>query len=135
MRLIEENVCSGTTESSAAAMNRGLLFLSRNASAAAGGSKEAAEGFQRLGVKLKDADGKLRSPAELIYDVADGLQRLPDGTEKAALAMKLFGRGGAELVPVLNGGRGGLRALGVEARELGVVLSKDAIAAAAGERP
>lgn len=130
-QLQELQHAANVTESSAAAMNRGLLFLSRNASAAAGGSKEAADGFQRLGVRLKDADGKLRSPAELIYDVADGLQRMPDGTEKAALAMKMFGRGGAELVPVLNGGREGLRALGVEARELGVVLSKDAIAAAA----
>jgi hypothetical protein len=39
-----------------------------------------------------------------MLDIADRFQKLPDGAEKTALAMQLFGKSGAELIPMLNGG-------------------------------
>ena len=129
--LQELQYAASVTESSAEAMNRGLLFLSRTAGAAAKGSKEAASSFSGMGVSLRDASGKMKDPAALMKDVAAAFKKMPDGAEKAALAMKLFGRGGAKLIPTLNLGREGLAALGAEGRELGVVLTEDAIKAAA----
>ena len=47
---------------------------------------------------------------------------MPDGVSKTALAIQLFGRGGAALIPVLNEGRRGVQDLLDTAHRLGVVL-------------
>lgn len=81
--------------------------------------------FTRLGIKIKDANGKLRSNEEIVGDVAEAFSRMPDGALKSALAIELFGKAGAELLPFLNEGRAGLKALGDEAVRLGIVFSKE----------
>jgi hypothetical protein len=54
---------------------------------------------------------------------------MPDGARKVATAVDLFGKSGAALIPTLQAGRDGLAELRQEARELGIVLDKDTIAA------
>lgn len=84
------------------------------------------EMFQKLGIQLKDSQGNLRDTGDYIKDLADVFAALPDGTEKTALATKVFGdRLGRELIPFLNEGRAGLERLGTEARELGIVLPEN----------
>jgi hypothetical protein len=51
---------------------------------------------------------------------------MPDGAHKTAVAMELFGRSGARLIPILNRGRAGVGALRAEAHDLGVVMDKEA---------
>jgi hypothetical protein len=53
---------------------------------------------------------------------------MKDGAEKTGLAMQIFGKAGAELIPVLNRGEQGLAALKEEAEKLGIVLTEDSIA-------
>ena len=55
---------------------------------------------------------------------------MPDGAEKAALAVDIFGKAGAEMIPFLNQGRDGIGALKQEAAELGLQLSADTAAQA-----
>ncbi|WP_194720825.1 DUF4214 domain-containing protein [Noviherbaspirillum malthae] len=55
-----------------------------------------------LGVKSKDAAGKLRDPSAVMIEVAKRLQDYEDGANKAALVTDLFGKSGAELLPYLN---------------------------------
>lgn len=117
-------------ESSAAAMSQGLRFLARAAAAAGRGSQEAAQSFGALGINAVDAGGKLKDPSQLMYEIADAFQRMPDGSQKAALAMQLLGRGGSELIPTLNAGSSALAELGRQAREMGVVFDAEALAAA-----
>ncbi|ESY72515.1 hypothetical protein X740_33170 [Mesorhizobium sp. LNHC221B00] len=81
--------------------------------------------FAKLGVKIKDANGKLRSNEAIIGDVAEAFSRMPDSALKSALAIELFGKAGAELLPFLNEGRDGLKALGDEATRLGIVFTKE----------
>ena len=57
-------------------------------------------------------------------EVADRFEKMPNGTEKTALAMQLFGRSGAQLLPVLNRGSAGLADLSKKADELGVTLDQ-----------
>ncbi|RVA59773.1 phage tail tape measure protein, partial [Mesorhizobium sp. M7A.F.Ca.CA.001.11.2.1] len=78
-----------------------------------------------LGVKIKDINGKLRPTEDIVLDVADAFARLPDGALKAALAIELFGKSGAELLPFLNAGKAGLQDLGKQAEQLGIVLTKE----------
>lgn len=91
---------------------------------AAGGGKSALALFAQLGVKITDANGKLRPTEGIVQDLADAFAAMPDGAEKSARAIALFGKSGAALLPFLNSGGKGIRALGAEAEQLGIVFSE-----------
>ncbi|AOZ05966.1 hypothetical protein [Cupriavidus malaysiensis] len=96
------------------------------------GNKRTAATFRALGVEIKDADGKLRASDETLLDLADRFSQMPEGAQKSALAMEVFGKSGASILPFLNMGRKGIERLREEARALGLEIS-DETAAAAGE--
>ena len=102
-----------------------LAKLARNMDQAAQGTKEQAAAFDAIGVSVKNADGTLRSTQDVFDDIAVALGRLPDGATKTAIAMQLFGRAGAQLIPLLNGNADGFRAVREEADRLGVTMSSD----------
>jgi len=81
---------------------KGLTFLNKNMVAAETGVDGAAAAFKTIGVATNDAQGNLRSADQVFLDIADRFATLRDGPEKAALAMKIFGKAGAELIPILN---------------------------------
>lgn len=82
-----------------------MVKLSRNlGNIATGGGKDAAAALQALGVSATDSSGRLRNADEVMLDVADRFQQMPDGAMKAKLAIDLFGRGAAALIPMLNQG-------------------------------
>jgi methyl-accepting chemotaxis protein len=107
-----------------------LARLSKNMVEAAQGSKSQAEAFARLGVEVKNADGTMRDVDDVLMDVADRFAGAEDGAGKAAIAQELFGRAGADLIPLLNQGSAGLRSYADEAQRLGLVVSAEAAAAA-----
>jgi hypothetical protein len=88
------------------------------------------EGLAALGISATDSAGNLRSTAEVFADVAEAFANMEDGAGKTAIAMNIFGRSGAQLIPLLNSGRRGLSDMGDEAQRLGVVISGDAAKAA-----
>lgn len=60
-----------------------------------------------------------------LFRIADVFQQMEDGEEKATAALKLFGKNGLEMIPLLNQGAAGLRANAEEARKLGLVISTE----------
>lgn len=104
----------------------GITKLIRAQESAASGQGDLASLFATLGVSATDASGKLRAADEVLLDLADVFQALPDGAEKTALAVDLFGRSGASLIPLLNEGSSGIREMTDEAARLGLVLDADA---------
>ena len=108
-------------------MQTGLKTLVQRMDEAARGSGKGGELLARLGVAAQDATGKLRSQEEVFTDTVRALQAMPDGADKARLATELFGKAGLELMPLLNGAAGGVDELKSKARELGLILSDDAI--------
>jgi hypothetical protein len=114
---------------SAEGMQHSMMILTRTMAAAAKGGKEQGEAFAKLGVKVTDQNGKLRGAGDVMGDIAAKMKSLPDGAEKTALAMGVFGRSGAQMIPLLNGGAEGLASLRKEARDLGLVMDKDALEA------
>lgn len=99
-------------------LNIGIFALSRNMYAAAQGSEDAQKGFAKLGIKVKDAHGKLRGADEVLLDVADKFKDMPDGVQKSALAMQLFGKAGKEMIEMLSEGREGIAELAKETPNL-----------------
>lgn len=116
---------------SSEALQTALSQLGRKADEAARGGKTASAEFARLGVSVTTSNGAIKGVEALFTDVADAISKLPDGAEKSARAMALLGRGGAQLLPLLNEGAAGLRAAGEEAAEFGQVVTDEAARAAA----
>ncbi|MCJ7504628.1 MAG: hypothetical protein MUP80_16440 [Acidobacteriia bacterium] len=77
----------------------------------AGGSNKAARVLAALGIATRDAADKARSMDAVLADLAEVFARNAEGPEKARIAIELFGRSGLNLIPFLNKGREGIRAL------------------------
>lgn len=92
------------------------------------GTGPFAEGLGQLGLKLKELEGL--TPEEQIKKIADVMRELPTEAERTAVALKLFGGAGSELMPLLRQGGAGIEELTKRAEELGIVLDKEAIARA-----
>ncbi|MGA4642661.1 hypothetical protein ACQKC8_23045 [Stutzerimonas stutzeri] len=104
-----------------AAMSR----LNRTALEVAAGSEKQAALFKTLGVSVKDAGGALRDGDQILMDLADRFAKMPDGIGKSSLAMEVFGRSGAKMIPLLNSGSEGIKDLTEQARALGLVINDE----------
>lgn len=101
----------------------GMKFLQRNTADAAAGNDAALKSFADLGVNFEDSTGKIRKGEAIFYDVADAISRLPTEAQKTKAAMDLMGRGGTELIPTLNMGSAGIKAMQADAERLGAVMT------------
>jgi len=63
------------------------------------------EALKSIGINSRDAAGNVRGVDAIMLDLADKFAKMPDGAQKTALAMELFGKSGMNLIPMLNGGR------------------------------
>ncbi len=108
----------------------GLRKLATRMLDAATGSDEAARGFAAVGVSIQNQDGTLRATDQVLLDLTDRFKAMPDGAQKTALAVDLFGKSGADLIPFLNQGRDGVEALTTELQALGVQIGGDTAAQA-----
>jgi hypothetical protein len=102
----------------------GLVKFSKAIIEAQTGNKELASLLKQIGVTAADTAETALSKVAAVFE------QMPDGIEKTALATKLFGKSGADLIPFLNEGADGLARLMEEAARLGVVLNGDAAKAA-----
>lgn len=83
--------------------------------------------LEELGVAAVDSKGNMRGQEEVMWDCFKALQKLDNQSEKAALASKLFGKAGSELMPMLNGASGSIEEMRQKAHDLGLVLGEDSI--------
>jgi len=86
-------------------IEKGLRRLAQSQREADQGIKTYSESYEALGISVRDSDGNLKSSEVLLGDIADRFSNMPNGATKAALAMEIFGRSGAQLIPLLNAGR------------------------------
>jgi hypothetical protein len=100
-----------------------ITRLSKNMADAANGSGDASAAFEAMGVSVKNADGSLKSQRDVLEEVADRFSGYADGAEKSALAQRIFGRAGADLIPLLNSGAKGLKDMADESDRLGNTIS------------
>ncbi len=88
---------------------------------------DAAKNFDRLGIKIRDANGEVKGADTLFEEAADKISQMGSNAEKSAAATELFGRAGRQLLPVLNEGSAGIEELRKKAQELGGGFSEAAV--------
>lgn len=111
-------------------LEKSLIKLNQGVADLGAGSETAKKAFGALGLSIADLQGL--SPDEQMALIADRLAAIPDTAQRTAAAMDIFGKSGAQLLPMLAGGAAGLEEMRAEAERLGLVMSsEDAQSAAA----
>jgi hypothetical protein len=82
-----------------------------------------ATAFARLGISLTDAHGKMVPMNKVMAETADQFKTMPDGPDKTALAMQMFGKSGADMIKLLNKGSEGLKEFAKESDKTGNTIS------------
>lgn len=98
-------------------LETGLRTLARTQGEAADGVKTYSDAYAKLGLSVKKADGSLKPSDQLLGEIAEKFADLPNGPEKAAIAMDIFGRSGSKLITLLNGGTEALERFNYETSE------------------
>jgi hypothetical protein len=111
----------GDTESLALSMER----LQVNLQKAQSGAGPAAQALQALGLSAKSLIGLPLE--EQLNRIADAVSKFADGGNKTAIVMDLFGRNGAQMIPILDKGRAGFEELRDGALAAGIVMSKETV--------
>ncbi len=110
---------AGLSGVSAEGAGRALGFLNKNLGEAIGGSKEQAQTFTEMGINLAEVKAGTKGAADLLPQLADKLAAAGSDAERTALSMKIFGKQGAALLPLLKQGSSELAKMGEEFTELG----------------
>lgn len=108
----------------------GIRFLSRNMFDAGRGVKLTQQYFDQLGISTEEWKHGLPGVNDVLLKIADRFAGMADGAEKNALAIKVLGRSGTELIPFLNLGSEGLREEAELAKKLGIVFTEKTAKAA-----
>lgn len=100
--------------------------------ALSGKNADAAALFKRLGISLKDANGQVKSGAEVMRGLAEAVKNNTDPTTRLKILTTIFGEQLARnLIPVLEVGADGLDEMAAKAEELGIIIDKKTIDSAA----
>lgn len=93
-------------------------------------SGDAAKAFSALGISVTDASGQFKSSERLFIEAGEAIRNVRTDTERTALAMKIFGRSGSDLLPLFLDTKGSVTELMAEASRLGVIMSSEGAEAA-----
>jgi len=102
-----------------------MRTLSKQMIEARNPASQAATTFDELGISIT----ALGSTESTIRAVADKFKELPDGADKARLAVTLFGKAGLDMIPMLNRGAAAFDESRAAAQRFGMVLSTQQVAA------
>lgn len=113
-----------TADVSSEQLQGGLTKLAVKIGALQAGSKGAAADFRRLGLSAKDFAGK--DTVQAFDLISQRLGKVEDSTLKTELAVQIFGKSGAELIPLLNDlAAQGFGSIEEAARSLGLVIDDE----------
>ena len=91
-----------------------LVKLSKGLFNIGGKGDKVGPALERLGISAKDAAGNLKTADQITLEVANAFKAMPDGVEKTATALDLFGKAGANMIPMLNEGGKAIESLSVK---------------------
>jgi len=110
-------------------LEAGVRNMQRQLNDAATGSQTAVDAFAELGLAAQDLIGL--APEDQFLAVAEAVSRIEDPSTRAATAMQVLGKSGTQLLPMFEGGAGGIQKLMKELRDLGGSATPEAVAASA----
>jgi hypothetical protein len=111
-------------------MAKGMEKLSKAAFGAQTGNAGLQRIFGRLGIEVADSNHHLKDSSDLFTEVAIKFAGMANGAGKTALAMALFGKAGAGMIPMLNELGANQAKLSEEAKRFGLVIGGDTAAKA-----
>ncbi len=121
---------TGVPESSEV-VSRALGFLAKNlGDVQKGAGQEVVLALNDLGISENDVRIHTGNLSALLPTLIERLARVEDRTRRASDASALFGRGGRDLIPVLDQFAGGFKAVEEHARKMGVLIGEDDVRAA-----
>ena len=91
------------------------------------GSAKYVEAYDKLGVKVTDANGNLRDSESVYWETVDALKGIENETERDALAMELFGKKAQDLNTIVEMGSEGFKDLEQTAEDMGAVLGREGL--------
>ena len=115
---------AGQSGASFDALATGLRVMAKFSDDLRRGSLLAVDAMEQLGLQQSDLAGL--NPEQMFARLADAISGIEDPLQRAAAAQKIFGRGGTQLLPMLDMGAAGIAELAQQADDLGAVMSTDA---------
>ena len=110
-------------------VDKALQGMARMSVDAGRGLSTATDSLKELGISQSDFQNA--NPEQQFEMLTTALSGIEDPTKKAGLAMKVFGRAGRDMLPMLNAGPEGIAAMREEANRLGVTMGDDTATSAA----
>ena len=95
-------------------IDKGLRRLAQSMREADQGVATYKDSFDALGISVRTVDGQFKTNQQVLGEVADKFATMENGATKAAIAMEIFGRSGASLINLLNGGAASLEEFNYE---------------------
>lgn len=118
------NYAAKLSDVQATTFTAGVKKLSQEMTAAQDATSKSGQLFSRLGIDIKQGVGPV------LLQLADRFRSMPEGANRAALAVQLLGKAGLEMLPLMLQGTKGITAMMDEAERLGIVISTDTAKAA-----
>jgi hypothetical protein len=106
-------------------------FLSKSLVEAQNVSSDAAYAFKSLGIATQDSEGNVRNVQEVFLELADVFQRTENDAFKVSASMKLMGKSGVDMIPMLNNGAEAIREMNKAGEEFGLNWGTEQAAQAA----
>lgn len=111
-------------------MEKAVGRLNQRIGAAADGNKKYSGALEKLGVNMDDVRDGTVSTEDAMAKSIQSLSEMKNGQEQAALASELFGtKLGREMLPALQDGALSMEDAKKKAKELGIVIGEDSLAA------
>ena len=105
------------------ALSVALRKMQQGLSEAASGTGEARTALKALGLNIRDL--RTLAPEKQFELLADRISQLRDPADRTRAAIMLFGRAGADLLPLMEDGAAGIRKLREEAQKIGQSFSTE----------
>ena len=93
------------------------------------GTGEATYALDKMGIRLRDNSGRLKTTDTLLTEVVAGIGKMGSESERASTLMALFGKPGLKLNWVLGKGAEAMDAWTTKAKEMGIIVDAKAIKA------
>jgi hypothetical protein len=107
--------------------NSTLNIANRMLGQAAMGGNDAAKAYEELGVSIRDSNGDVRSLDDVFLEALAAIERIPTASERAALAMRIFGRDGGQVANLLSSDLEELENQANRFENLGLVIDEETL--------
>jgi hypothetical protein len=105
-------------------LSKSFVILSKNLEKSNEQTLEGKAAHSALATLFQGSIPTFKDTNEAFEQITAHLAVLPDGFQKTALAAQIFGKSGAQLIPLINQNVDGIKKLVAEAQSFGVVISQ-----------